>query len=325
MEIKKLIDNVEALPFFAHPSYLASIAGAYDYGYLTENQIILPYVLVDNKGFKRMVFPIEILGEVDLSEQKDFLNRLPQFVKKNFDVMYAHTSNTAVFATYPDDSKHCKFGSYIVDITKDEETLFAEFNTKHRNGVRRAIKEGVTVKHGDDQKNRVLSLITETYSRQGMASETSNPAFLRGLENMGDHVSFWMAEDQEGKPQGAAIFMWSTGNTSYYLHGGSSSHPITGSMNLLIWEAMKYMANHDVKIFDFVGARVTTEPGSKLEGIQRFKKNFGSTMKVGNAFDITINKPQRFLFNTLIRIKCFISGVKPVYSIIDQEIAKGNV
>lgn len=164
----------------------------------------------------------------------------------------------------------------------------------------------------------------DTYARQGMSSFIDN-SFLNRMNELGENVSYWIATDAQGVLQGSAIFLWNKGNSCYYLHGGSAQHTTTGAMNLLIWEAILFMKAKGVRIFDFVGGRVKPEPGSKLEGIQRFKERFGSNLKIGYAFELAINEPQYNLYKFLLKIKCIIKRTKIYKSIVEQEIERGNI
>lgn len=103
MEIKKHIDNIEDYTIFAKPSFLTSLQGVKDMGYLVEDAIVLPYVILQNKFLKTLYFPVEILGENDANKQKIFIDKLPLFVKENFNITLIRTGNTAVFDCYPKD------------------------------------------------------------------------------------------------------------------------------------------------------------------------------------------------------------------------------
>ena len=74
-------------------------------------------------------------------------------------------------------------------------------------------------------------------------------------------------------------------------------------MNLLHWEAIKYFKEKGIKRYDFVGARISPEKGSKLEGIQRFKSRFGPTLKRGYLWKKNINPLKTNLYNFLVLIK----------------------
>jgi hypothetical protein len=65
---------------------------------------------------------------------------------------------------------------------------------------------------------------------------------------------------------------------------------------------------------------VEPQPGSKLEGIQRFKKHFGGEFVSGYLWKLPISHAKYLFYNLLIRVE-FISGMKKYEGdIIDQEL-----
>ena len=67
--------------------------------------------------------------------------------------------------------------------------------------------------------------------------------------------------------------------------------------------AMKLMKERGVKYYDFVGARINPDEGSKYEGIQRFKSRFGGELKKGYLWKMPLNKFKYKLFCWLVAAK----------------------
>ena len=289
MKVVKKINNEENYPVLASENYLRSIKGCQDYGYFIDNNLVLPFVIRARKIFKWIQLDCPVLGEASIEDEKLFLDNVVEYVKKNMAVTHIVSTNTAIFNTYPSSSYFCKFGSYLVDLDQTEEVLFKNLNSKHRNVIRKAQSDGIIIEHGPEMAADAIALMQETFSRQNKVSGIED-SLEKQLQPMGDNVDYWIARDSDGNLQGSAIFFWNKGYSCYYMHGGSTAHTKPGAMNLLMWEAMKCMKERGVKIFDCVGARITTEPGSKLEGIQRFKSRFGAEMKVGYMFRVVIHK-----------------------------------
>ena len=76
------------------------------------------------------------------------------------------------------------------------------------------------------------------------------------------------------------------------MYGGSVEKPYSGSLNLLQFEAMKFLQSRGVREYDLVGARIKVEQGSKYEGIQRFKSRFGARLVQGYAFRTIVHSGQ---------------------------------
>ena len=92
-----------------------------------------------------------------------------------------------------------------------------------------------------------------------------------------------------------------------------------GSHNLLQWEIVKKLKTLNVKQYDFVGARINPPKGSKIEGIQRFKSRFGTTLHQGYMWKYIFNKPMYFLYVQILKLLAFKNRSKYKGDIIDQE------
>jgi lipid II:glycine glycyltransferase (peptidoglycan interpeptide bridge formation enzyme) len=99
------------------------------------------------------------------------------------------------------------------------------------------------------------------------------------LDGLGRHVRLlWAVHD--GVVQGCAVLPFST-HAAYYVYGGSVPEPATGAMHLMHWEAIASFRAAGVQAYDFVGARIDPEAGSKQEGIATFKARFGGELRRG--------------------------------------------
>ena len=78
------------------------------------------------------------------------------------------------------------------------------------------------------------------------------------------------------------------------------------------------MKKRGVKWYDFVGARINPIPGSKQEGIQRFKSRFGGELKIGYLWKYSISPLKVRLYQTYIKLKNSRSH-SYTKDIIDQE------
>ena len=323
MEIVKHFDGVKLLPVLAQEEYLNSLNGVSSIGYFVKGDKVLPFTIRKKSIFKWIQLDNVVYGTSNEDDTKVFLDEVVAYAKKNLKVSHIASTNTAIFDNYPTDSLFCKFGTYLVDLTLTEEELFANLHSKHRNVVRKAQLEGIIVEHGPDKAVDAINLMQDTFSRQNKVSGLGL-SMIKQMEPLGTMVDYWVAKDAEGNLQGSAIFLWNKGNSCYYMHGGSAQHTKPGAMNLLMWEAMRCMKEREVKWFDFVGARVTTEAGSKLEGIQRFKSRFGATMKVGYMFRVVVNRPYYMLYKLAVNAAFLVLTRNIPKDIIKEERIKGN-
>lgn len=322
MKIIKHIDN-NRMSVLGYENYISQIDGVIDYGYVCSDVLSLPYIVKKRGIYKFVQLPSIIVGgNEDSAGKQQFIEGAVEELcrKENPDAIL--TLNTAICSVHPEKAEYCKFGSYIIDLQKTEDEIFAEIHSKHRNVIRKAEKDGLTVDFGPQYADVCYEQIKETYERQQRVAYTKE--HFEKLKKLGENVDYWVVKSGE-EVQGCAVLLWSKGFSSYYLHGGSGPHPHGGAMNLLHWEAIRKMKERGVLKYDFVGARVNPEPGSKLEGIQRFKSRFGGEMKVGYMWRY-VNRPFRYKLYTLM-LNSYMKYVKhdnTFSDIIKEERAKGN-
>ena len=321
--VKELpIDQISVL---GTPAFLKSFSGVVDYGYLCEENISLAFCIRKKFGiWKTAQMPSPLYGsgvdKMSGEQKKDFLDRAVRCICEHYDVDEIININTSPFDEYPTGALYCKFGSYVIDLNQSEEELFAGLHSKHRNVVRKAEKDGLVVDCGKQYVDDCVKLMNETYSRQNKVTNESH--HLHELVEIGEHVDFWVVKSGE-EIQGCAILLWDN-YSSYYLHGGSTLHTHSGAMNLLQWKAILKMKERGVHYYDFVGARLSPDPGSKLEGIQRFKSRFGGPMKVGYLWRYDIHPIKMNIYRQLMRLYMRMHGDKSNTDIIKEERAKGN-
>ncbi len=177
----------------------------------------------------------------------------------------------------------------------------------------------MVITEAPDNMADCFALIDATMKRNQKLS-VSMKDLQRLRSNLGAQVAFYVAR-QDSVPQGAAVLVWNRGHSAYYLYGGTVEAPVGGAMNLLHWQAMCDMKSRGVREYDFVGARVSPPPGSKLETIQRFKERFGATMRRGYLWKYPMNPMSYAAFCLLARANSWMHGAVYKGDIIDEERA----
>ena len=307
-------------PLFASEFFLKS--GNSDFrwigGYKNENlKFVLPYKINKKVIFSYIIFTTSTLyieKSLTVEDEKEFLNDVIVFFKKsNFD--FIHEPPTyVVFNTFPDDSIYINFGSYVIDLNLSEEELWKNLHQKHRNVIRNAMNKSVKIENGKQYLNTAYQLYDKTLRRSGIkpvSFNNINKLFDEMIDNVEVFVSFYKDE-----PQGCAIIPYSR-YSAYYIYGGSVEKPVTGAVNLLHWEAIKYFKNKGSQRYDFAGARINPEEGSKYERLQMFKSRFGGTLKTGYFWKMPLNKFKCNMLDILITLL-------KKSSIIDQEIKRSS-
>jgi len=316
------------LPVFASPGYLRTVSP--DYGWIggfdgSRTMVcLLPYSVIRKSIFHLIRFPIETIRidpDLDIGQERAFLNAVIRHLgASGADLVIPATFNS-VFRTSPDGAAVAPFGSYVLDLCRPEDALWQGLHQKHRNVIRNAIKKGVTVQSGVERIDVAHRLIHDAFGRTsgGWITKTRTrfrldpEALRRQVMALGEFVRVLVAE-YEGIPQACAIIPFSN-HGAYYMHGGSISNPVTGATNLLHWEAIRLFRSLGVRQYDFFGARINPEPGSRLEGIMRFKERFGGTLIQGFAWKIGFHPFKSALYTLAARIR---SGG----DLVDQEQRK---
>jgi hypothetical protein len=324
MEIRKIkFAWSQSYSVFASEKFLKSQSS--DYGWLggfngEKLRFVLPYNIKKKLIFKYLIFQtgtIYIDERATTIDEKQFLNEVIVFLRKEKIDFIAHPTSYVLFRTYPEKSIYAPFGTYLVDLSKDEDELLKDMSQNHKRQIKAASKNSIEIKRTHEYDNEVFEMLSKTMDRSNM-NFTTKEYFNNIIASLGSNVEVFIAE-KDGKIQGAAVFPYSK-FSSFYLWGGSADDIATGAMHLLHWEAMRYFKSMGVKMHNFVGARLKPDEGSKLAGIQRFKGGFGSVLEGGVLWKFPLNNLKFNLFNLLIKIKNF--GTKSSKDIIDQEREK---
>ncbi|MDF2378756.1 MAG: peptidoglycan bridge formation glycyltransferase FemA/FemB family protein [Candidatus Gracilibacteria bacterium] len=179
---------------------------------------------------------------------------------------------------------------WVKDLSKKtEDELLQEMEKKHRNLVRRALKDGVKVRKTTDCSTveTFWSLYEQTFKRHKF---TPYPKKLiqSQLSLFSKHDSALMLEAiYEEKVLGSALVMY-YGNAGAYHHGASSSDPTFRKIPatyLLQWEAIKEAQRRGAAFYNFWGVapydldaegkRVYKHKNHPFNGITHFKTGFG--------------------------------------------------
>lgn len=191
------------------------------------------------------------------------------------------------------------FGTYIIDLNQTEDTLWTAIHSKHRNVIRRAIRESVEVRFELDLEE-FKALLDQTYARGQVHNRSSLRHLERITQNLGDNLltagAYYQGELQAG------IMVPYDDRCGYYLHGATAQQNMLGSSNLLHWESIKALKAQGVQHYDMGGARETTDD-PRLQGIFRFKKRFGGDFVPCYYWQKVLNPTFYKLFQRLLAVK----------------------
>ena len=161
--------------------------------------------------------------------------------------------------------------TYIIDLARSEEQLWAGLRENIRRESRKARKQ-LRIEIIDDV-SECIRLIGKSYARQRIPNHFDSPEMHRldaACAQRGQREML-VARDEKETIHAAVYLAWDS-KTTYYLAGGADPELRTsGAHSLLMWEALCRSKARSVE-FDMTG--------SMVEGIERFFRAFGGQQRL---------------------------------------------
>lgn len=280
---------------------------------------MIPFVLTQKLCFRYGSFayqPVPLCAEAEGSA-REFLDVAVEYLAKKKHVHFINpTPAYTYFEDCPTQSQRIPFGNHVCDLTVSEDALLMKMHSKHRNCVRKAQKDGVVVKMGQDEAllSDYMQMDRETWTRSNKSS--SGEAFYRSKLKAMPHNSMIFIAYKDDVPQSGALIYYDK-TCGYYMFGANKNAPYNGAGNLLQWEIMLWLKSNGVKKYSFVGCRINEDEDSKYHGIQRFKERFGGELVQGYMFKCVCNTFMHALFLGIMKMRGASTS-----DVIDQEICK---
>ncbi len=315
MKITRTLEDAlkSKVPVFAREKYLKTFSD--DYAWAVSDKFLIPFVIIKKYIFRYSFFTNETIylaSNYNKDEEKLFLeNTIGELKKLNIDFICQPPTNV-LFNVYPQKSVYARFSTYIIDLTKDEDSIFGNIQSRTGRYIRNAIKEGFEIKKGRKYADIAYNIIKKTQHNQGI-SFMPEKEFNLLIQSLDDNVEIFVS--CKGDNFYSALITPFDNNSAYCLYGGNTENIHNGVNALLHWEAIRHFKNLSVRKFNFVGARINPEEGSKLYGIKKFKEKFGGELTEGYLWKYSINPWKKYLYNFLI----FIRTCKKHKDIIDEE------
>ncbi|OGJ16451.1 MAG: hypothetical protein A2632_03240 [Candidatus Pacebacteria bacterium RIFCSPHIGHO2_01_FULL_46_16] len=171
--------------------------------------------------------------------------------------------------------------TFHIDLTKTEEELFANLQSKTRYNVALAAKKGVTVEENTTKAGleEHLAILAETTKRQGFYAHS--PEYFRTMwqELHASGMLRIFVARYAGKTL-ASWLMFVFNHVLYYPYGASRDlHREVMASNLMLWEMIRFGKLAGCTTFDLWGS-LGPDPNPKHPwfGFHRFKKGYGGTL-----------------------------------------------
>lgn len=177
----------------------------------------------------------------------------------------------------------------IVDLEKSEEELLAGMSQSGRQGVRKAIKNSITVEEVTDEpssffENECYPILQETGLRDGFGIHPLSvyTSMLRKLPQSKLFVAL-----HNNKVEAWAITTEYNSQAMYYYGGSSARARETSAAYALHWEIMKIMKASGSKTYDLMG--IAGKHFQALKNVTQFKIKFSKNIvKIPMTYDLPL-------------------------------------
>lgn len=240
------------------------------------------------------------LSDSPVSEvsQKQFLNEIKEYCRSNSIVSqfvrFHPLLNNYKLLPCVIESRYLRDTIYMD--TSSPEIIMKKMDSKNRNMVRKAVKNGViVVKKPISAYKDFIPMYMETMLKNGAGEYyTFHDDYFSSLENMGENACIFFALLEE-KLISASIIFFNDRNMHYHLSGSHNEFRQYSAGNLLLYEAACWGSENGIKYFHLGGGM---EPNDSLYG---FKKQFNKTGAIPFVVGRTIFEEESY--HTLINLR----------------------
>lgn len=290
------------LSIYASEPFLKAVGDEYGWlGGIDESgklRCILPYTVIRKAIFRMVRFRVETIPvreELGVEEEKSFLNSTIEYFRSIGADMIIPASTNTIFRTYPDGADAAPYGSYIIDLCQPEDILWKNIKRQFRQNINKALKDGVTIRNGIEHLDATYMSVRDTFKRSKLPF-MNYEAFKRFVLGLGEYGKIMVA-DYQGIALSHVVFGFSN-HCAYAIYAGNIAKQLQGANKLIYWEAIRLFQQLGVKRYDFTGARINPEKGSKQERINSLKKHFGAELIQGYMWKYSLH-PLKYLFYRL--------------------------
>lgn len=170
----------------------------------------------------------------------------------------------------------------LIDLTKSSEEILLGMSPSQRNGVKRGIKDGVTVRYSTTREDFELfwSLYQNTVSMKHFVTYSKNYYWTQ-FQTLAENGNYEVCiASVNGHPQTVSLVGYDT-ETAYYLHTGRAySHdPLTKhASKVQVWDLLQHAKQRGMKSFNLFGiSKKDNDFADPWAGLTEFKKGFGGT------------------------------------------------
>lgn len=289
------------MPIFLSPRWLSSQSP--EYGWLTSElspdvRVVLPYAMQHRLLLRwvRLQWGVWSTEDIDVEDERAFLERAVGWFRAHGVDLVAPPPIAAVFATAPRGAISAPFGTLVLDLGSSEDAIWTRMQTRCRNMVRRATADGVTIEWGNHLVGEAHALCAATMGRSDLGFPPL-PLLREMVAGLDSWADIGIAR-LDGVPKASVVIVWSRFG-AHCLYAGTAAPVAPGAANLLQWQAIRRAKERGAARYDFMGVRLHPQPGSKYEGMRRFKERFGGELVEGCLWKMPLVRWKWAAYNAL--------------------------
>ncbi|PIT90187.1 MAG: hypothetical protein COU22_03615 [Candidatus Komeilibacteria bacterium CG10_big_fil_rev_8_21_14_0_10_41_13] len=207
--------------------------------------------------------------------------------------------------------------TWLLDVSKDQQTLLAEMRKTARQMIKRAEKEGVEVVKDNSETGIEKFIAMHKKHALEAGYEAFSAKFIKNLFEAFDQNSISLKfANYQGQTEAASVIIFYGKQAVYYLAATDTKHSKFSPSYLLQWQSILEAKSKGCKVYNFWGVSPDDNPKHPIQGVSAFKRGFGGyQLDLLHAYDYPINGKYRlnWLIETLRRIKRKYYFIKPEF------------
>jgi lipid II:glycine glycyltransferase (peptidoglycan interpeptide bridge formation enzyme) len=260
---------------------------------------------------------LDTLREIGAQYHCIFIKMEPNIQKNDTDMKYLTSFSDIHVSAHP---LFTHF-SFQLDLTKTEDELLKNMQSKTRYNIRIAQKHNVVVQEDDSDEafQHYLNLMMETTKRQRYFAHTASYHKLMWQTLKKENIAHLLTATFNQNNKTHTLVSWVLflfNNVLYYPYGASSSlfRNVMAS-NAMMWETIRFGKKYHAELFDMWGS-LGPNPNSQdpWYGFHRFKQGFGATLvEFLGSFDLVISPFLYHVYNNLHVLRSLFLKMKSAF------------
>ena len=169
--------------------------------------------------------------------------------------------------------------AWILDVTPKEEELLKNMKKNTRYSIKKAEKDGVSVRHATSMNEKDFEIFWNIYmvtaTRQHFTPYSKDFVYKEFKLFFEDNQAVLFFAEYQGKAISTAFIVYANGS-GYYHHGASDyTFPGITPSEILQWHAICEAKKRGMKRYNFWGIVPETAVKHPWQGLSKFKRSFG--------------------------------------------------